>query len=127
MALRLTDELTLGASYNYDHARVTSTGAPVNRVPLQRASARVTYDSRRIATVDLIYRYEGRNHALGGARLPSLMVFDLDARRELLRGADVFVDIENLFDRDYIVNVAGPLQYIGLPRTIRAGVSLRSF
>jgi outer membrane receptor protein involved in Fe transport len=127
VALRLTDELTLGASYNYDHARVTSTGAPVNRVPLQRASARVTYDSRRIATVDFIYRYEGRNHALGGAGLPSFMVFDLDARRELRRGAEVFVDVENLFDRDYIVNVSGPLQYVGLPRTIRGGISLRSF
>jgi outer membrane receptor protein involved in Fe transport len=94
---------------------------------LQRAAARVTYDSRWIATVDLIYRYEGRNHALGGARLPSFMVFDLNVRRTPVRNTDVFVGVENLFDRQYIVNVSGPLQYVGLPRTLRGGVSLRSF
>jgi outer membrane receptor protein involved in Fe transport len=55
------------------------------------------------------------------------MVFDLQARRAVVRNTDVFVGVENLLDRQYVVNVSGPLQYIGLPRTIRGGVSLRSF
>ena len=42
-------------------------------------------------------------------------------------GAELFVAAENLFDRTYVVNVAGPLEYVGLPRTVRAGVAGRSF
>jgi outer membrane receptor protein involved in Fe transport len=99
----------------------------VNRVPLHRGAARLTYDERRVGTFNVIYRYEGPNHALSGARLAPFAVVDLDARRELRPGAAVFVSAENVFDRVYTVNFAGALESIGLPRTLRAGVALRSF
>lgn len=126
VALRPTEAITVAASYNYDDARIASTGAFVNRVPLQRASLRATYDDSRLATLNVVYRYEGLNHALGGGQLDPFSVVDLDARREFVRGAEIFADVENLFDRQYTVNVAGPLESIGLPRTIRAGISLHS-
>jgi outer membrane cobalamin receptor len=127
IAFRLSDALNLSLSYNYDLARVVATKAFVNRVPLQRGAARLSYDARHIASVSAVFRYEGPNHALGGARLAPYGVVDLDVRHELARGAELFVAAENLFDRDYTVNFQGPLESLGLPRTIRGGMSLSSF
>jgi len=127
VALRPVEELTFAVSYNYDLARVVATKAFVNRVPLQRGAARITYASPRVATINGILRYEGPNHALGGARLAPYGIFDLDARREIRPGAEIFAAAENLFDRQYTVNFQGSLESLGLPRTIRGGVSLRSF
>lgn len=127
VGVRVLPSLMLSASYNYDDARVVSTGKPVNRVPLQRGSARVTWTAPSIATVNVIYRYEGPNHALGGARMAPYALVDLDARREIRRDLDVFVGAENLLDRQYTANWAGPLEYLGLPRTLRAGLSIGSF
>ncbi len=132
----LVGPFTLSGSYNYNDARVVATGRPVNRVPLQRVAARLAYDDPRVAAVNLGYRYEGRNHALGGARLAPFATADVDVRRRVAggpgaagpgAGAEVFVAVENLLDRTYVVNVAGPLEYVGLPRTVRAGVALRPF
>jgi iron complex outermembrane receptor protein len=127
VAIRPVPVVTIAASYNYDHARVSATDAPVNRVPLHRAAVRVTYDSPRIVTANVLLRLEGENHALGGARLAPFTVFDADLRREVTRGLDAFLSVENLFDREYVVNVSGPLESIGLPRTVRGGVVLESF
>jgi outer membrane receptor protein involved in Fe transport len=122
-----TDQLTVAASYNYDDARVSSTGAPVNRVPLQKASARIAWDAPRIAAMNLVYRYEGPNHALGGTAMAPYALVDLDIRREIILGTELLVSVQNLFDRAYTANWAGPLESIGLPRTIRVGVAAHSF
>jgi outer membrane cobalamin receptor len=127
LAIRPIEELTLALSYNYDLARVVATKAFVNRVPLQRGAARLTFNAPRIATINGIFRYEGPNHALGGARLGPYGIFDLDARHEIRPGTDIFGAVENLFDRQYTVNFQGALESLGLPRTIRGGVSVRSF
>ena len=125
IALHPTDAFTLTGSYNYDAARVTATARPVNRVPLQRASLRASYDAS-IGSASAIVRYEGTNHALGGAAMAPYTLVDVDVRHALVPGADVFVGIENLFDRQYTANWTGPLEQLGLPRTIRAGASLHS-
>ena len=131
VSLALGGPFALTGSYNADHARVLSTGRPVNRVPLQRGAARLTYDDVRVASVNVVYRYEGVNHALGGGRLAPFATADVDVRRRMVGGpaggAEVFVAAENLFDRTYVVNASGPLEYVGLPRTVRAGVAVRTF
>jgi outer membrane cobalamin receptor len=127
IALHPTDRLTFAGSYNYDDARVNSTGAPVNRVPLQKASARVTWDDPRIAMLNLIYRYEGPNHALGGTAMGPYALVDVDLRREIVHDTELLVSVQNLFDRQYTANWSGPLESIGLPRTVRAGIAAHSF
>lgn len=130
IAVRVMDELAVAGSYNYDDARVTSgstAGTWVNRVPEQRGSARVTYSTPAAGTFNAIYRYEGPSHTLQGVRLAPFAVVDLDARRTVYRGVDLFVGVENLLDRQYPVNFSGTLESIGLPRTIRGGASVRSF
>jgi outer membrane cobalamin receptor len=127
LALHPTAELTLAGSYNYDDARVNSTGAPVNRVPLQKGSARITWDAPEIVMANLIYRYEGPNHALGGTAMGPYALVDLDLRREIVHGTELLVSVQNLFDRQYTANWSGPLESVGLPRTLRAGVAAHSF
>lgn len=127
VALHPFEQLGFVASYNYNDARVNSTGTFVNRVPLQRGSLRATYDEPRIAKLNVVYRYEGPNHALGGARLAPFSVVDADLRREVVAGADIFVAVENIFNREYAASFSGPLELIGLPRTIRGGISVHSF
>lgn len=127
LAVHAAEPLTVAVSYNYDLARVTRTGRPVNRVPLQRGAARLTWSEPRIATVNVVYRYEGPNHTLSGARLSPFAVVDLDARRELRRGVAIFAAAENLLDREYTANYSGTLESLGLPLTVRGGVALHSF
>jgi iron complex outermembrane recepter protein len=127
VALRVSNALNLSLSYNYDLARIVATNAFVNRVPLQRGAARLTYEAPEFVVFNTIFRYEGPNHALGGARLAPYGLVDIDARHELGRRSSLFVSVENLFDRQYTVNFQGPLESLGLPRTARAGISVRSF
>jgi outer membrane receptor protein involved in Fe transport len=130
VALHPLPGLTVAGSYNYDDARVTSgatSGRWVNRVPEQRAAGRVTYASHLLGTLTAITRYEGMNHTLQGARLAPFAVVDLHARREILHGAELFVGVENLLDREYTVNYSGVLESLGMPRTVRAGAAVRSF
>ncbi|HET7584421.1 MAG TPA: TonB-dependent receptor [Gemmatimonadaceae bacterium] len=124
LALHPLDALTVAATYNYDDTKVPSTGQRVARVPLNRGSARVTYDAPRLFTGTLIYRYEGTNTTIGGAPLGAFAVVDADVRRELTRDVVAFLGVENLFDRDYAVNLLGPLEFQGLPRTVRGGVRI---
>jgi len=125
VALHPIDPLVIAASYDYDGTRVLSSGAPVNRVPLQRASTRVSWTALR-GSASAIVRYEGSNHALGGKAMSPYTLVDLDARHEVVRGADLFVAVENLFDRQYTANWTGPLEQLGLPRTVRVGISAHS-
>jgi outer membrane cobalamin receptor len=127
IALHPTDALTLAGSYNYDDARINSTGAPVNRVPLQKGSARVTWQEPRVGTLNVLYRYEGPNHALGGTAMGPYALVDVDLRREIVHGTELLLSVQNLFDRQYTANWSGPLESVGLPRTVRAGVAAHSF
>lgn len=125
LALHPIDPLVIAASYDYDGARAVATGAPVSRVPLQRASTRVSWTSLRGAA-SAIVRYEGINHALGGMTMSPYTVVDVDARHEIVRGTELFVGVENLFDRPYTANWTGPLEQLGLPRTVRVGIAAHS-
>jgi outer membrane receptor protein involved in Fe transport len=133
LALRPLDGLTLTAVYNYDDARVTKAQNPaqvgtyVARVPLQRAAVRATYTLPALATFTGICRYEGPSNTIGGVRMGSFTVVDADLRTPALRGTSAFLAVENLLDHSYTVNRAGPLDYLGLPRTVRGGLTVSSF
>jgi outer membrane receptor protein involved in Fe transport len=127
IALHPTDKLTFAGSYNYDDARVNSTGVPVNRVPLQKGTARVTWLEPHIGVLNVLYKYEGPNHALGGSAMGPYALVDVDLRREIVHDTELLVSVQNLFDRQYTANWSGPLESLGLPRTVRAGIAAHSF
>ena len=49
-------------------------------------------------------------------------VVDLSASQQVLRGLNVFVAVENLFDEEYDTVGRAPLRTVGWPRTARVGV-----
>ena len=60
---------------------------------------------------------------LNELKLDEYGVVDLSASQQVLRGLNVFVAVENLFDKDYDTGRT-PLRTVGWPRTARVGVRL---
>jgi outer membrane receptor protein involved in Fe transport len=48
---------------------------------------------------------------------------DVSASRELVRGVQAFLAVENLFDAEYDVGRT-PIRTVGWPRTLRVGARL---
>jgi outer membrane receptor protein involved in Fe transport len=115
--------MRLSLSYNYDDAK-TEAGPRVHRVPLNRWIGRADLGTARTGQLRLIYRHEGPMLSLGGSRLPPFDVVDASAEREIARGAGIFLAVENVLDKQYVADRSGPLEQLGLPRTLRLGVSV---
>jgi outer membrane receptor protein involved in Fe transport len=96
----------------------------VHRVPLNRWIGRVDLGNDRSGELRLIYRHEGPSLSLSGAALKPFDVVDASAEREVAGGVGLFVGIENLLDRKYVADKAGPLDQLGLPMTLRVGISI---
>ena len=60
---------------------------------------------------------------LNELKLDEYGVVDLSASQQVLRGVNVFVAVENLFDKDYDTGRT-PFRTVGWPRTARVGVRL---
>ena len=72
------------------------------------------------------------NTTLGNSfTIPDFGVVDLSAQRHLVGDIDLFVSVENVFDRPYYVTISGtataPIYSLGLPRTVRVGLDLLRF
>jgi outer membrane receptor protein involved in Fe transport len=144
MVLRPIDRFQFSASYNYDDDRITTlgsgvsptstvfVGARIGRVPIQKATARASYDSKLLGTWSLLYRYEGTNTTLGNSfTLPAFQVYDASINKELLAGMSAFLSVENILDSNYYVTTSGtaalPINQLGLPRTFVLGLSLMKY
>jgi outer membrane receptor protein involved in Fe transport len=131
LAVHPINALRIVASYDYDDARITvapnpaSVGTRVPRVPLQRATLRAIYSAPAVGELSVVARYEGAETALSGASLAPFVVVDLQARRTLLRDVALYVAVENVADHEYLVDRAGNFESTGLPRTVRAGLSVQ--
>lgn len=134
LALRPLPSLFVSGSVNYDDARIaagpagTVVGAHVNRVPSPKQVIRATWSSARFGNYTGIWRHEGHTTTLQGAWLDPFTVVDLQANREIVRGMSGFVSLENVGNTQYQVNLSGSgantLISYGMPRTLRAGVTV---
>ena len=137
VALRPVPQLFVSASAMYDNARqqsglpagTTSDHKPhINRVPSPRQTIRATYTSSLLGAWTAIWRHEGHTTTLQGAWLDPFTVVDANVRRQLVRGVDGFVSVENVTDERYQINQTGTgtaaVLSWGMPRTIRAGLNL---
>lgn len=132
VALRPLPGLTLSGGLMVDNAKVvakdSTNGQRINRVPSPRHTIRATYSSPRLGTWTGLWRHEGTTTTLQGLQLPPFAVFDASAQRSLMEGLLVFVNLENITDEKYQVNVSGTgaaaLISYGLPRTLRVGATL---
>ena len=137
VALRPVPQLLVAASVNYDDDRVvdgpagTVVGAHINRVPSPKQNVRLTWSSQKAGEWTVIWRHEGKTTTLRGAWLDPYTVVDASVQRDLLPGLTGFVAVENVGDVSYQVNVSGSgtsaIYSVGLPRTIRAGLTATRF
>lgn len=100
-------------------------GNRVPQVPLVQFGANATYVDPRGFTGSVQARAIGAqfddDQNSPEFELNGFGVVDASASQELVRGFNIFVAVENLFDADYDVGRT-PLRSIGWPRTARVGV-----
>lgn len=92
--------------------------------PRHRTTASLAFDDARVATLTAQVRYLGPQFEDDLNTLPigAVVLVDARAARRLGRGLEVFVSVQNLFDRPYVVGRAG-VDTVGAPRTFEIGLA----
>ncbi len=131
LALRPIDALLVSGSVNYDHAViVTDRANPANagnyigRVPQQKQVIRATYSTPVAGALTVLWRHEGKNSTFNGTQLDPSTVVDANYTRAIGGGVSAFLSVENVGDVAYQTNLSGTIVSLGLPRTLRLGMSL---
>jgi outer membrane receptor protein involved in Fe transport len=123
---------TVGGLVGYTRSNFTSApaqpaleGNRVPQVPRYQLGATLTYTNPRLFTAAAQWRAFGDqfDDDLNEFELEGFNVLDVSASRELVRGVQGFLAIENLFDTEYDVGRT-PIRTIGWPRTVRVGARL---
>jgi outer membrane receptor protein involved in Fe transport len=123
---------TIGGLVGYTRSNFTNApaqpaleGNRVPQVPTYQVGAMLTYTNPHLLTAAAQMRVFGDqfDDDLNEFELDGFGVLDVSASRELLRGVQAFVAVENVFDTEYDVGRT-PIRTIGWPRTIRVGARL---
>lgn len=132
---RPAERLRLSASYTLTDSEIlvsSSAGAVGNAVPetpQDRASLQAVWDGDAIGELGLVTRYVGDafEDEANTVPLDEHLVVDLDWERDLYREIGAYVSVENLFDEEIVVGARNDITRLGLPRTVRAGLSWELF
>lgn len=78
-----------------------------------------------------MWRHEGTTTTLQGAPLQPYTVVDANVQREIVPGLRGFLSVENIGDKQYMINISGTgsaaIITNGMPRTVRVGVEAYRF
>ncbi len=139
VAIRPVPSLFISAAVMYDDARQQSglttaqlsNKAKINRVPSPKQVVRATWTSALLGEYTAIWRFEGHTTTLQGATLDPYAVYDLQVRRQVVRGLQGFAALENVGNTKYQINLSGTgaaaLISYGMPRTFRAGMTVSRY
>ena len=131
---RLAPRWLFTANYTLADGKVTEApgqpqliGKQLAQDAKSRASFTAAYHDPRRFTVEVLVRYSSRQFEddQNLLPLPEVTLVDLFASWHLTAAIDVFVAVDNLFDRQYLVGRAG-VDTIGQPRFVHGGIRLRS-
>jgi iron complex outermembrane receptor protein len=131
---RLGSSLKVVAAYVYDQAKVTENvtePALVDRylpqVPVHRGSIRAAYANPRVVNFAAGLQFVGSQFDddlnQGSRRLPGFSVVDLTASREFGANLELFVGVQNLFDKEFFVGTLPTT--VGAPRLVTGGLRIR--
>lgn len=100
-----------------------------NRVPnvsTQQVSLRLTLGDPRTLQLTLLGRYLSRQFAddLNRQPIADFIVLDASARRDIGEHARLFLDAQNVTDRQYIATQTGSIKTLGAPLLVLGGVRL---
>jgi len=128
-----------GAGYVLNRARITENAADANlvgkflqQVPKNRGSLSLSYSNPRYVTVSANAMFVGHqfdddlNARVGPGGvigLPGYGVLDLSVMRTVGRNVDLFVTAQNLFDKEYYVQLLPTTS--AAPRLVNGGIRLR--
>jgi outer membrane receptor protein involved in Fe transport len=127
------------AGYMHDSAKVKEIAAPpaanipsilgnsLAQVPKNRGSFHISYSNAALATIGFGVQAVGAQFDddlnTPTRLLPRYAVADLTASRTIVKNVDVFFGIQNLFDKEYIVQTLPTT--VGSPRLVNVGARLR--
>jgi len=132
--------LKVSGAYLYNQAKVTENpidpslvGKFLAQVPKHRGSLQVAYTNPKYVDVAFGLQFIGRQFDDEGnlavvpgetePGLPGFATVDITASRSITRNLDVFFGVQNLTDKEYIVQTAPTT--IGSPRMVNGGVRIR--
>jgi iron complex outermembrane recepter protein len=125
---------TLAIAHTFTHTEVTDAparpelvGKRLPQVPRQRTTATAIFDRPQFATLTGQVRYLGRQFEddLQTLTIGAVVLVDARVARAIGRGVSVFVSVQNLFDRDYLIGRAG-VDTEGAPRMFELGIHYAS-
>jgi outer membrane receptor protein involved in Fe transport len=132
---RLVRGWSVGAAYTYAENEITDApgqpqivGKRLPQDPLHMASASLAWTDPRWAAAQVQLRYIGRQYEddVNTQPMGEAWLVDLFASWHMTPSFDLFLAVENLLDRTYLVGRAGGLNTIGQPRFIHGGVRFRT-
>ncbi len=118
------------AAYTYADSRVTDApgqpqlvGKDLPQDARHRATASLAFDDPRLVSAVVQARYIGIQYEddLNSARMGEFAVVDVSVSRRIGPNVDVVLGVENLFDKQYVVGLAG-VETIGQPRFVHGGL-----
>ncbi len=130
--VRMGSRLRIGVAYLFDHPTVEEFGADptlvgrlLPQVARHRGTVQLTYTNPAFVSASIHAQFAGRqfDDDRNLLPLPAYALVDLRVSRALTRSIDVFLGIQNLFDRRVIVG-ANPTT-IGAPRLVNGGMRVR--
>jgi outer membrane receptor protein involved in Fe transport len=138
--IRLNKYVRLSGGYLYNQAKVTENpidptlvGKYIVQVPVHRGSIQAVYTNRKIADISFGVLMVGRQFddiqntgTVPGETEPGLPGFasvDINAMRQITHNVDVFFGVQNLLDKEYIVQLAPTTS--GSPRLVTGGFRVR--
>ncbi|HJU73600.1 MAG TPA: TonB-dependent receptor [Gemmatimonadaceae bacterium] len=126
---------TLGASYMWNPTEITKAptqplivGKVARGTAEHQWTALVGFDHPRIAALHVTTRFVGErwDDDLNTLHVESFTVTDVRAARNLTSNANVFLTVENVFDREYsVTRAASGFVRLGGPRFIEGGIQYR--
>jgi outer membrane receptor protein involved in Fe transport len=128
-----TTHLSFQAGYACTDARITSFPADRTRegrlIPMvsrHQVVAGLTVSHPQWGEATLLARYLSRQFAddLNAQPIADFVVLDASVKRKIGSAVKLFLDLENLTDRQYIATQTGPIKTLGAPFVVLAGVTL---
>lgn len=129
------ERFRLSASYTFTDSEILGSSSPdaighaVPETPRDRASLQAVWDGDTVGELGVVTRYVGDafEDEANTVPLDDHLVVDLDWERHLHDGMGVFASVENLFAEEIVVGARNDITRLGLPRTVRAGLSWETF
>lgn len=115
---------SLRMGYLYSRTEVKETGLRLPQVPRHQVTAEVRYDGPITASVQGRWVGDQFEDDRNTMVLERFFLLGAGLRKPLGESLEVFLAVENLLDRDYVVRLT-PLPSLGIPRLVYGGIQLR--